>query len=166
MLSILQVSFPPFFLTSKKNDVYAHETQTYTSLGNSSWLGMNFDYQYIKPIFNLFNSTEAPLLTRGDSHITVISPPEFAVLAAAGITIDEVNAFARQSKIQSSKVTAVCLGKEDVLLAGVQKVVYQILVKSPDLVKIREKIFLSYVKKGGNTALFDPKVSIHPSFMD
>lgn len=119
---------------------------------------MNFDFQYIKPVFDTFNSTETPLITRGESHVTVISPPEFAVLATAGVTFDEINTFARQSKIQQSKVTPICLGKEDVLFEGVQKVVYQILVKSPDLIKIREKIFQLYAKKGGNTALFDPQV--------
>jgi hypothetical protein len=128
-------------------------------LGNSSWLGMNFDFKYVKPVFDLVNSTEVPLLNRGESHVTVISPPEFSVLASAGITIEQVNKIALDSKIQSSKVSLVCLGKEDVTIAGVQKIVYQIVVEIPNLVKIREQLFKLYVKQGGNTALFDPRVS-------
>lgn len=120
---------------------------------------MNFDYQYIQPVFDIVNSTKVPLITRGDAHITVISPPEFAVLATAGITIEQVNTFARDSNIQSSKVNAICLGREDVVVGGIERVVYQILVKSPDLIKIREKIFQLYAKNDGNTALFDPQVS-------
>lgn len=121
---------------------------------------MNFDFKYVKPVFDLVNSTEVPLLNRGESHVTVISPPEFSVLASAGITIEQVNKIALDAKIQSSKVSLVCLGKEDVTVAGVKKIVYQIIVQIPNLVKIREQVFKLYAKQGGNTALFDPRVSI------
>ncbi|CAO0799051.1 unnamed protein product [Mucor circinelloides] len=120
--------------------------------GNASWLGMNFDFQYVKPVFDILNSTQVPLLNRGESHITVISPPEFGVLATAGMTIDQVNQIALTEKIQSSKVKIVCLGKEDVN----GKIVYQLIVSAPNLVNIREKVFQLFVKQGGNTALFDP----------
>lgn len=120
---------------------------------------MNLDYKYVKPVFDAVNSTQVPLLNRGESHITIITPPEFSILASAGITIDQVNKIALDAKIQSSKISVVCLGKEDVKIAGVQKIVYQILVQAPNLVKIREQIFKLYVKQGGNTALFDPRVS-------
>lgn len=135
-------------------------TRNKTISGNSSWLGMNFDFKYVKPVFDLVNSTEVPLLNRGESHVTVISPPEFSVLASAGITIEQVNKIALDAKIQSSKVSLVCLGKEDVTVAGVKKIVYQIIVQVPNLVKIREQVFKLYAKQGGNTALFDPRVSI------
>lgn len=92
----------------------------------------------------------------GESHITVISPPEFGVLATAGLTIDQVNQIALTEKIQSSKVKIVCLGKEDVN----GKIVYQLIVSAPNLVNIREKVFQLFVKQGGNTALFDPSVSL------
>lgn len=120
---------------------------------------MNFDYHYVKPVFELLNSTKVPLINRGESHVTVISPPEFAVLATAGITIEQVNKIARDLKIQSSKVTIVCLGKEDVVVADLNKIVYQVIVKVPNLVKIRQKIFQLYIQRGGNSALFDPQVS-------
>ncbi|KAG1143230.1 hypothetical protein G6F37_008048 [Rhizopus arrhizus] len=129
------------------------------SAGDSSWLGMAIDYQYIKPIFNELNSTQVPLISRGESHITVISPPEFVVLSTANVTIDEINKIAIKHSIQSSKIKIVCLGKEDVVLKDERYVVYQIIVKSSDLVKIRQEIFKLYVKNGGNTALFDPNVT-------
>ncbi|CEG75211.1 hypothetical protein RMATCC62417_10294 [Rhizopus microsporus] len=125
--------------------------------GNNSWLGMSVDFKYIKPVFEELNSTAVPLLNRGESHITVVSPPEFAVLASAGVTIEQVNDIARKNKIQSSKLKIVCLGKEDVTINNIRKIVYQIIVKSDDLVKIRREIFKLYVQKKGNTALFDPE---------
>jgi hypothetical protein len=33
--------------------------------GDSSWLGMELDFQHVEPIFNALNSTKEPLLTRG-----------------------------------------------------------------------------------------------------
>ncbi|KAL0142486.1 hypothetical protein V8B55DRAFT_1498481 [Mucor lusitanicus] len=116
-------------LSTKKIPFQSHPA------GNASWLGMNFDFQYVKPVFDILNSTQVPLLNRGESHITVISPPEFGVLATAGITIDQVNQIALKEKIQSSKVKIVCLGKEDVN----GKIVYQLIVSAPNLVTIREK---------------------------
>ncbi|KAI8340359.1 hypothetical protein EDC96DRAFT_449941 [Choanephora cucurbitarum] len=106
---------------------------------------MNFDFQYVKPVFDALNSTEVPLISRGESHVTVITPPEFAVLANGGVTIDQVNKIARDLSIQSSKVKIICLGKEDVVISGVQKIVYQLIVDAPNLVKIREEIFKIYV---------------------
>ncbi|KAI9469042.1 MAG: hypothetical protein EXX96DRAFT_590237 [Benjaminiella poitrasii] len=129
--------------------------------GNSSWLGITFDFQYVKPIFDLVNSTEEkPLLNRGEAHATVISPPEFAVLAKADITVDQMNEVAISHAIQSSKVDIVCLGKEDVVIQGQQRIVYQIIIKSKDLIKIRKRLFQLYVEKGGNTSLFDPNVLV------
>ncbi|CEP07658.1 hypothetical protein [Parasitella parasitica] len=120
--------------------------------GNASWLGMSFDYQYIEPVFEILNSTKVPLLSRGESHVTVISPPEFSVLSTSGITIDQIDQIALNEKIQHSKVKIVCLGKEDV--DG--KIVYQLIVIAPNLVKIRQKVFQLFAKQGGNTSLFDP----------
>ncbi|CAO3659646.1 unnamed protein product [Rhizopus stolonifer] len=117
---------------------------------------MALDYQYIEPIAKELNSTDFPLISRGESHITVITPPEFVVLSAANITIDEINDIAIKRSIQSSKISIVCLGKEDLVVKGVRDIVYQIIFKAPNLVKIRKDIFKLYYKNGGNTALFDP----------
>ncbi|KAI7904555.1 uncharacterized protein BX663DRAFT_320855 [Cokeromyces recurvatus] len=127
--------------------------------GNSSWLAMNFDFQYVKPIFDFLNTThKVPLLSRGEAHITVISPPEFTVLATAGVTIDDLNKIAISDTIQKSKVEIICIGKEDVVIENKNRIVYQIIVKSSDLIGIRKKIFQLYARKDGNTALFDPNV--------
>ncbi|KAI8637137.1 hypothetical protein BD408DRAFT_425059 [Parasitella parasitica] len=120
--------------------------------GKASWLGMNFDFQYVEPVFEILNSTQVPLFTRGESHITVISPPEFSILSTTGITIDQLDQIALDEKIQHTKVKIVCLGKENV--DG--RIVYQLIVTAPNLVKIRRKAFQLFAKRGGNTSLFDP----------
>ncbi|CDS09393.1 hypothetical protein LRAMOSA10753 [Lichtheimia ramosa] len=123
---------------------------------NDGWLGMNLDYKYVEPIAKDLNSTEQPVFNRGDAHITVITPPEFNVLAKASVTLDEINNIALQHKIQSSRFHVICLGREDVKVNNEQYIVYQLIVDSHNLLNIRRAIFQLYASKGGNTALFNP----------
>ncbi|KAI9027657.1 hypothetical protein CLU79DRAFT_740159 [Phycomyces nitens] len=148
---------PPIYISKKIHDTKSIEFVEHSS--SPPWLGLELDYKYIKPIVDAINSTETPLLTRGESHITIVTPPEYNTLAAAGVTIEEINALARESHIQRSKFDIVCLGKVELVQDGKDYIVYQIIVESPALVKLREKIFTLYYSKGGNTALFDPRVS-------
>ncbi|KAI8388068.1 uncharacterized protein BYT42DRAFT_220646 [Radiomyces spectabilis] len=126
--------------------------------GNSPWLGQNVDFQYIAPLLKELNSTAESLLSRGEAHITVVTPPEFKTLNTANITIQELNDLAKKHRIQSGRFRAVCLGKEQVEAKGKNYVVYQVIVDAPHLVRLREEIFRLYYEKGGNTALFDPRV--------
>ncbi|KAF7728381.1 hypothetical protein EC973_006189 [Apophysomyces ossiformis] len=120
------------------------------------WLGMELSYQNIKPLFDELNTTDQPLVSRGEAHITVISPPEYVQLATADLTIEDIDITARKHSIQSSHFNVVCLGKVDVMRDQLQHVVYQVIVDSPDLIRLREKIFRLYYDRGGNAALFDP----------
>ncbi|CAO3612009.1 unnamed protein product [Cunninghamella echinulata] len=119
---------------------------------DSPWLGMELDFQYVKPIFDSLNSTTQPLLTRNEAHITIISPPEYKILSSVNITIVDINAVAMKHKVQSSHFKVTCLGK----VSQQNNTVYQLIVTSPDLIKIREDIFRLYYSKHGNLALFDP----------
>ncbi|KAI9301336.1 hypothetical protein BJ944DRAFT_169267 [Cunninghamella echinulata] len=115
---------------------------------------MELDFQYVKPVFDNLNSTTQPLLTRNEAHITIISPPEYKILSSANINIVDINAIAMKHKVQSSHFKVACLGK----VSQQNNTVYQLIVTSPDLIKIREDIFRLYYSKHGNLALFDPHV--------
>ncbi|KAI8986444.1 hypothetical protein BDB01DRAFT_610368 [Pilobolus umbonatus] len=118
---------------------------------------MNLNYDYVRPLFDLLNSTDQVLQNRNEAHITVISPPEYDILAASGMTIDEINSIALDMSIQSSVFDIICIGKEDVIVNRERSVVYQFIVHSPNLLAIRRKIFQLYSDYNGNTALFDPE---------
>ncbi|KAH8551154.1 hypothetical protein BGW37DRAFT_495003 [Umbelopsis sp. PMI_123] len=117
------------------------------------WLGQQLNFSYIQPIFEDLKKTQSKLQSRGEAHITVISPPEYEVLAKANITIEEINTIASTHKIQESKFRVVCLGRVELD----ENVVYQLIIRSTDLIHIRTKIFQLYWRNGGNTALFDPR---------
>ncbi|KAI8145379.1 hypothetical protein BJV82DRAFT_603462 [Fennellomyces sp. T-0311] len=136
-----------------------YKTKNIAFLPHEDWLGQELDYQYVLPVAQALNTTEEPLLTRGESHITVITPPEFYTLAEANVTIGEINEIALEFRIQSSKFNLVCVGKESLVVDEQKYVVYQLIADAPNLQRIREAVFRLYVSKGGNPALFDPHVS-------
>ncbi|SAL96377.1 hypothetical protein [Absidia glauca] len=116
------------------------------------WLGMQLDFAHVSPLLDELNSTKQPLLSRREAHITVIDPIEYKTLSTANMTIDDINKVARENNIQSSEFHMVCLGKA----TQNSNTVYQIIVSSPPLVRLREKIFQLFYAKQGNPVLFDP----------
>ncbi|KAI1290463.1 hypothetical protein EDD11_009341 [Mortierella claussenii] len=130
----------------------------------TNWVGLTVDYQYVKPIFDLVNSTASiangTLLSRGEAHITVILPPEYdTILHPAGVTIDELNALAlHKNRLQRARFQIECLGRVQVVSKpdNVYQQAVQIILKNyQDIVDYRQDVWELFVKKGGNPALFD-----------
>ncbi|KAI7831791.1 hypothetical protein BC939DRAFT_150250 [Gamsiella multidivaricata] len=129
----------------------------------TNWVGLNVDFQYVKPIFDLVNTTQTlgngTLLSRGEAHVSIILPTEYdQVLHPAGVTIEELNTLAStKNRLQRSKFELECLGRVQVVSKpdGVFQQSVQIILKNyKDLIHFREEVFKLYVKKGGNPALF------------
>ncbi|KAF9111810.1 hypothetical protein BGX27_004388 [Mortierella sp. AM989] len=127
----------------------------------SNWVGLNVDFKYVKPVFDIVNTTKAfgngTLISRGESHITVILPTEYdKILHPAGVTIEELNALAtHKNALQRSKFSLECLGRVQVVANGEFQQSLQIILKNyKDLIHYREQVFKLFVKKGGNPALF------------
>ncbi|KAF9952967.1 hypothetical protein BGZ72_005781 [Mortierella alpina] len=121
------------------------------------------------PVFNLIKSTgsiaNGTLRTRGEAHITVITPPEYdKVLHPAGVTIEELNDLAtmgpQRNRLQKARFGVECLGRVQVVSkpGNVFQQAVQIILKDyEDLVNYRWDVFHLFVEKGGNPALFDPE---------
>ncbi|KAG0295905.1 hypothetical protein BGZ98_001177 [Dissophora globulifera] len=131
----------------------------------TNWVGLNVDFKYVKPIFDLVNATHSlsngTLLSRGESHVTIILPPEYDnILHPAGVTIGELNALAsHNNRLQRAKFEIECLGRVQVVSKpdnAFQQAVQIILKNFDDIVAYREDVYKLFVKKGGNPALFDP----------
>ncbi|KAF8936409.1 hypothetical protein EDD21DRAFT_338750 [Dissophora ornata] len=131
----------------------------------TNWVGLDVDFKYVKPLFDLVNSTQSiangTLLSRGEAHVTVILPPEYDnILHPAGVTIDEINTIAsHKNRLQKAKFGIECLGRVQVVSTpdNVYQQAVQIILKDfQDIVSYREDVWKLFVKKGGNPALFDP----------
>ncbi|KAJ2795172.1 hypothetical protein H4R21_005220 [Coemansia helicoidea] len=132
-----------------------------------SYLQQTLDYAQFDGLFRALNTSDGPLHSRGEAHITVVSPPEFdRVLKPAGVTIGEIEGIAARVGIQDARLTPVCLGR----FAGAlpkpatdgdkgRFLLYSLVVADNhgDLARIRKEIFKLYRGKGGEGALFQPE---------
>ncbi|KAI8063607.1 hypothetical protein BC940DRAFT_307152 [Gongronella butleri] len=118
------------------------------------WLALTLDFDLARNVLDQLNSTDLPLKSRFEAHITVITPPETSTLALANVTMDQINAIALTHNIQDSKFTIECVGR---LVDAQNNLVYALIVTpGTSLVRIREDIFRLYVAQGGEPAWFDP----------
>jgi hypothetical protein len=105
----------------------------------------------------LDNRFDEHLQTRGEAHITVISPVEFQKLRSL-VSIQEINQIAERDKIQESPVEVVCLGRGKLEINHNEERTYYVVVKSVALADIRREIFALFQKKGGRGEDFNPEL--------
>lgn len=89
---------------------------------------------------------------RGEAHITVISPVEFAKLKKK-VSMKEINALADQMELSKSPYHLLCVGK------GVVKedATYFAVLESDRLFQIRKAVHVLYTTKGGKADDFNPE---------
>ncbi|KAJ1963245.1 hypothetical protein GGI12_002166 [Dipsacomyces acuminosporus] len=129
-----------------------------------SYLQMSLDFAPFKVLFGSVNATVGTLKSRGEAHITIVTPPEFdRVLKPAGVTIKEIEQIALKHNIQCARLKPACLGRFQGSLPNPltendkgKFTLYSLVVDDyrEDLVNIRRDIYRLYRKKGGEGALF------------
>lgn len=97
------------------------------------------------------------LTNRGEAHITVITPPEFDRTLKSALTMEEINAIAKEQRIQESSFDILCIGSGNRVIDGVNEETFFFVVQSPDLLKIREKIERAFEAAGGTKGSFKAK---------
>ena len=154
---VLSVSLP-FAISADFLNASAVPFQPHTAAGFGSYLVMNLNVTYLQPLIAELNATSSlSLKSRGEAHITVISPPEFNSGLKAVMTMDEINQIAVDSGIQSSKFRVACLARQSQVDLKLSKrsAVYNLIVESPALFAIRNRIQEKYMEKGGDPSNFD-----------
>jgi hypothetical protein len=129
----------------------------HTAPGFGSYLEMEIPYPPVRTLFDALAPFTGPLHSRGEAHITVITPPEFQNVLSARLTIEAIDTIALEESIQSSRFSLVCVGKAQAAIEGKSESTYYLIVASPDLVRIRHRIFDAYVQRGGEPSHFDPE---------
>ena len=117
-----------------------------------NYLTMNVRFP---PVVNLFAQLlvrlRKTLTNRGEAHVTVITPKEYMdVMQEKKVTMDEIDAIAKASAIQHSKFEPLCLGRGVAVLNNKTEETYFVVVRSANLVSIREKVVNLFVSKGGD----------------
>lgn len=123
----------------------------------NNYLTMEIPYA---PVKKLFAELEArlgiKLRTRGEAHITVITPPEYYQELSSYISMDEIEALAKSMEIQKSVFTIKCLGSGSAMINGKMESTYFLVVESKDLLNIRKSILRTIRGQGGDPMLFMP----------
>lgn len=123
-----------------------------------AYLAMNLPYAPYKSLFEQVQDAEKiQLNTRGEAHITVVTPVEYDKVLKKHISIAEITKIAEEAKIQDLTFTPVCIGRGEKELNGKPEKVYYVVVESSDLIDLRGKIEEAYVKNGGRPQDFVPE---------
>ena len=82
---------------------------------------------------------EHTLLDRGEAHITLVSPPEFAVLSAY-VTHSEMLDIAAEIGVQASEFAVVCVGRGTKREGQIELQTFYLVVKDAALLRFRQAI--------------------------
>lgn len=126
----------------------------HTPVPFGTYLTQEVPFAPIKDLRIELEKTVGTLINRGEAHITVITPVEYDQVLASLITIQEINQIALKNKIQSAIFMPVCIGSGEKEIDGKVEKAYFVVVKSPELLKIREQIQKLFIKRGGKDRSF------------
>ncbi|MBI2519920.1 MAG: 2'-5' RNA ligase family protein [Bdellovibrio sp.] len=147
-------------------DIYYNQAlpfNTYEGPGAfDSYLVMNVRYEPVKQVFGQITpAVVSRLISRGEAHITVITPPEFTQTLKSKLTMAEINQIARDMEIQKSRFNVLAVGSGKIISGGLPLETFFLIVQSEDLLQIRRRIQKAFVAKGGDQKAFDPE-SFYP----
>lgn len=94
------------------------------------------------------------LKNRGEAHITVITPPEFALLVKK-IPADEIHAIAEAVLKSKPAFEIRCVGGGSIKIKGKKESTYYVVVKSEVLLKIRQTLSQ---RAGLSVQIFNPQL--------
>ncbi|MCW8450803.1 2'-5' RNA ligase family protein [Legionella quinlivanii] len=131
-------------------------------------IAMNIQYQPVKTIREELSSyLQYPLRfftgwnEDGEAHITVITPPEYSDIIKKFVSIERMEEIALQNTIQASDLKVLGLGRGVVNINDKAEETYFLIVKSRNLLKIRQLVYEEFVKNGGNKDAWNPR-HFHP----
>lgn len=121
------------------------------------YLTMTIAYPPMKALFEQFSSQyQQTLKSRGEAHITVVTPVEYDQLLRAKLNIKQLDEIALKANIQHARFKVVCLGRGQANVNGIIESTYYVVLNSDDLVDIRRQIQQLYIKNGGLAKDFEP----------
>lgn len=93
------------------------------------------------------------LQSRGEAHITVITPPEMTTLRTR-LSLEQINGTIEKSNIQAIPFQLNCLGRLQVKQGDRRLATYFLLIQAPGLLQVREKLRRQFIAAGGDKQAF------------
>ena len=94
--------------------------------------------------------------SKGEAHVTVITPPEYSEALSKVLSMEEIDEIARKERIQFSDLKVLGLGSGKLVKDGQLEETFFLFVDSANLRKIRHEIYALFLKKGGVANAWDP----------
>lgn len=145
--------FPSSVLDASQRDFISHRgTGPY-----SNYLALDLAWEpFAKLRLGLESVFGRALSHRGEAHITVITPVEFDNALQGFVTMDEIDEIANAMDLTRATVQAIGVGRGDAEIANHSELTYFVIVRSADLLRIRQEVARLYFARGGDPALFQP----------
>ena len=127
-----------------------------------SYVTYELPYAQYRPIFHRLQlSLDRKLKTRGEAHITVITPPEFEILKTK-ISPARIHAIASEFLNKSISFQHLCLGEGEKKIQNQTELVFFIVVIAPELLQLRRTLAEEghFNKKEFNPDLFFPHITL------
>ena len=159
ILSILSLSHLSICANERELDLsdnlYKNEKVEFITY--THYVAMNLNYAPVKNLFNqLMQESKLKLHSRGEAHVTLITPIEFNKALAQKLKISELNELATEMDIQNSAFEVTCLGRGEKIIRDKKESNFFIVIKSDKLLEYRKKVEELFLKKGGKEGLFLP----------
>lgn len=123
-----------------------------------SYLAMVIPFAPVKALYEQVQTASGQtLITRGEAHVTVVTPVEFDQQLKSHLTIEQINALAVEANIQATHFDVVCLGQGKLTNADAELFTYFVVVDSDGLRDLRRAIHAAFVAAGGDAMAFDPE---------
>lgn len=160
LTSIAQAASQKFYLSEQVYKNSKLPFQSHQGPGAfASYLVMDVKYPPVADLYKqlLVAIKGVSLINRGEAHITVVTPVEYTEILKSKLSMTEIDDIAKKNKIQDSKFEVVCVGKGSLEVNSKTEDAYYVVVRSPDLLKIREEIQKLFIMKGGDKDFFKPQ---------
>ncbi len=137
------------------DDIYKNEQVEF--IAHSNYVAINLNYAPVESLLNqLKEELKLKLLSRGEAHITLITPIEFNKALAQKLKISELNELAKEMDIQDSSFEVICLGRGEKVIRDEKESNFFVVTKSDKFLEYRKKVEELFIKKGGKEGLFLP----------
>lgn len=93
----------------------------------------------------------------GESHLTVVTPPEFEMTLSRHLSAEEIDTIACDLRIQEADIRPLGIGTGAVIHAdGTPGQTFFLIADSAKAREVRHAIHMAYVNKGGEPSDWDP----------
>ena len=129
-----------------------------TSLSKGSYLAIDLPVAgYAAIEASVVTTSHVALKTRGEAHVTVITPPEFSALSQK-LSMADLDGLAKSMNVGGADLQAQCVG---VGAKGLADQTVYVVVTSQRIAAYRAQVATTFRARGGSPSAFDA-ASYHP----